>query len=178
MTRHLPADLSAVLDLLASRGDAQYGGEAVSQRDHALQCATRAAQAGEPDSLVLACLLHDLGHLLGPAEDGGAPVVDHRHERRALPLLRRFLPAEVWAPVALHVEAKRYLCAVDPVYAAGLSPASAHSLALQGGAFTVREAEVFLAQAHAAAAVRLRQYDDLAKVPGWPTPALGWDLWG
>ena len=48
-----------------------------------------------------------------------------------------------------------------------------HSLALQGGPFNEQEARAFLHQPFAAEAVRLRRYDDLAKVAGQPTPELG-----
>ena len=75
-------------------------------------------------------------------------------------------------PVRLHVEAKRYLCHTDSGYLAGLSPASVRSLALQGGVFSAEQATAFEALPHAAVAVRLRRYDDLATVPGAATPPL------
>lgn len=75
-------------------------------------------------------------------------------------------------PIRLHVDAKRYLCATEPGYWEGLSPASRHSLELQGGAYAESEAQVFMAQPYAAEAVRLRRYDDLAKVPQKVTPTL------
>ena len=60
-------------------------------------------------------------------------------------------------PVKLHVPAKRYLCAVDAAYFSGLSAASVTSLKVQGGPFSEEEAAHFIAQPHAADAVRLRR---------------------
>ena len=75
-------------------------------------------------------------------------------------------------PIRLHVDAKRYLCLIEPSYAQGLSPASVHSLAQQGGVFSEAEGEAFIHQPHADVAVRLRRCDDLAKTPGLVTPEL------
>nr|WP_228021540.1 HD domain-containing protein [Romeria gracilis] len=106
-----PADL---IDLYYQRGQAQYGGEAVSQSEHALQCAFLAEQAGSSAALVTACLLHDLGHLVHHlGEDAAARGIDDRHEYRAMAVLETLFPAAVTAPIQLHVNAKRYLCAVD-----------------------------------------------------------------
>jgi predicted HD phosphohydrolase len=120
-------------------------------------------------------LLHDLGHLL-KGEDG-RPVEpdadrDDLHQFVALPFLRSTFDDAVLEPIRLHVDAKRYLCQSDPGYLATLSPASVHSLALQGGVFSADEAAEFLRHPHALTAARLRRYDDLAKVPGAPTPSL------
>jgi [1-hydroxy-2-(trimethylamino)ethyl]phosphonate dioxygenase len=74
--------------------------------------------------------------------------------------------------VRLHVAAKRYLCAVEPAYLAGLSPASRHSLQLQGGPFTPQDAEAFEREPHWREAVALRRWDDGAKVAGLAVPPL------
>lgn len=171
----MPLNLSEITGLLVRRGGAQYGREAVSQLDHALQCAHLAEQAGEPETLVAAALLHDIGHLLladAPAAPEEPIDRDDLHQYLALPFMRGLFPEEVLEPIRLHVDAKRYLCQADARYHATLSPASQHSLQLQGGAFDANQAAVFLAQPHAAAAVRLRRYDDLAKTPGLAVPLL------
>jgi hypothetical protein len=85
---------------------------------------------------------------------------------------RALFPNAVLEPIRLHVDAKRYLCRVDSGYWASLSPASKHSLELQGGIFNDADAEKFMAQPFAAEAVRLRRYDDLAKVKGKQVPGL------
>lgn len=167
--------LDTITALLAEQGSAQYGQEAVSQLEHALQCAHLAEQAGETPETITASLLHDLGHLLATERDGPMevnPDKDDLHQYLALPFLRSVFPEAVLAPILLHVDAKRYLCLIDPAYWEGLSPASRHSLELQGGVFAEDEAEAFIAQPYAMEAVRLRRYDDLAKVPGKAVPGL------
>src|SRR5690349_10824140 len=88
-------------------------------------------------------------------------------------LLTRVFGPAVTKPVRLHVPAKRYLCLVEPGYASSLSPASTLSLALQGGRFQAEEVARFIAQPFAADAVRLRRWDEQAKVAGKITPRLG-----
>lgn len=167
--------VSDIVYLLTTRGLRQYDREAISQLDHALQCAHLAEQAGEQPATVAACLLHDLGHLLAPRLDSqgdGPRERDDLHQYVALPFLSHLFPPSVLNPVRLHVDAKRYLCAVDPGYWATLSDVSKHSLELQGGIFSTEQAEAFAEQPHAQEAARLRRYDDRAKVAGAVTPPL------
>lgn len=167
--------LSDICSLLLRRGHAQYGDEAVSQLQHALQCATLAEQAGEGPEIIVAALLHDLGHLIVAEREGLDEPDNSRdelHQFVVLPFLRGTFPEVVLAPIRLHVDAKRFLCATEAGYEEALSAASRASLALQGGAFCINEAARFMTQEHAAAAVRLRRYDDLAKVQEWIGPDL------
>ena len=162
-----------VLELYRRRGDEAYFGEAVSQTEHALQAAHLAETEAAPDSLVVAALVHDIGHLLhSRSEDIADRGIDARHEEIGRRWLSRHFGPEVVEPVQLHVAAKRYLCAVDPDYMAELSPASVQSLRLQGGPFTEDDVRDFRAHAHFDAAVRLRRWDDEAKVPGHDVPGL------
>ena len=162
-----------LIELLRTKGARQYGGERVSQCEHALQTVTLAEQEKAPPALIAAALLHDIGHLLH--EEGEQPAlrgIDDQHEAiGANYLLPAFGPA-VAGPVRLHVPAKHYLCATDPSYFAGLSPGSVRSLALQGGPFTPKEAAEFRALPFAEEAIRLRRWDEAAKVPGGATPDL------
>ncbi len=162
-----------LMRLFARAGAQRYGGEAVSQLGHALQCAVWAQAADAEDELVAAALLHDVGHLIDREPEAAmAEAVDDLHENRGAHLLAECFPSEVTEPVRLHVAAKRYLCATDPAYLDRLSKASKHSLELQGGAFTEREAADFIAQPFAEAALRLRRWDEAAKVPEARTPSL------
>lgn len=166
-------NLHKILHTFHQRGAEQYGNEAVSQLEHGLQCATLAQQNGESAELVTACLLHDLGHLLHDlGEHAASRGVDDRHEYRAMGFLKQGFSDAVTEPIRLHVNAKRYLCAVDDTYWQDLSPASKQSLKLQGGIFSPQAAQEFIQQLHAPAAVKLRVWDDLAKQPNYPTPAL------
>jgi predicted HD phosphohydrolase len=79
----------------------------------------------------------------------------------------------VTEPVRLHVDAKRYMTATDPGYFATLSAASVRSLELQSGPFSAEEATAFISRPFAADAVRLRRWDEAAKIRGKPTPDLG-----
>ena len=131
--------IEQIRTLFAERGDSAYGGEAVSQREHALQAAHFARQSGASAALITAALLHDIGHLLHHLPDHAPDEgVDDLHEKLAGRWLARWFGAEVVEPVRMHVDAKRYLCAVEPDYRQQLSPASLVSLALQGGPMTER----------------------------------------
>lgn len=156
------AAIEAIFELYERRGARHYG-EGVSQLDHALQCAHLARLDGAADSLVAAALLHDLGHLL---EDDEAADVDARHEARGARALRKLFGPEVTRPIALHVAAKRYLCAVEAAYFERLSEASRRSLQLQGGPLSAPQARRFAGGAYFADAVRLRRYDEDGKLDG------------
>ena len=165
--------LADIETLFARRGGEQYSGEPVTQLEHALQTALLAEQAGADDELVTAALLHDLGHLLN--EQGKSPTlrgIDDLHQYFALPFLRGVFGERVLGAIRFHVDAKRYLCATRPDYWAGLSADSKRSLELQGGIFSPSEAQQFIAQPHAAEAVQLRLWDDLAKAAHLATPPL------
>ncbi|MDO9113698.1 MAG: HD domain-containing protein [Polaromonas sp.] len=162
--------IEEITAVFQTRGAAQYGGEAINQLQHALQCAHLAERSGAPPALVAAALLHDLGHLLVQREPAKEAGVDDLHQFLALPFLRGAFPDAVLEPIRMHVDAKRYLCQVDNHYQASLSPASQRSLALQGGPFSGEEAAAFMAQAFAADAVALRRWDDHAKDPAATPP--------
>lgn len=164
--------IETLFGLLNRMGAVRYGSESVSQLDHALQCAALAEREGASSQLVVAALLHDIGHLTADDEGAALQGIDARHEIDGSGFLAAWFGGEVTRPVRLHVDAKRYLCAVEPAYFEGLSPASVRSLALQGGPFSAEEAHRFIAQAQAPEAVRLRRWDDGAKVPGAGTPPL------
>lgn len=164
---------AAVIELFRQRGGSQYGGEAVSQLEHALQVATLAEASGATSALIAAALLHDIGHLLHDLPDD-APErgIDDQHERiGARWLEERFTPAVV-QPVKLHVAAKRYLCAVDPGYLQNLSEPSRISLVLQGGPMRADEVLAFEREPFARDAARLRRWDEAAKAPMSPTPPI------
>jgi phosphonate degradation associated HDIG domain protein len=163
------ADVDELMALFTSKGQAQYGREAVSQLEHALQCAALAEAEGAAPMLVAAALLHDVGHLIAkPRADDG----DDKHEDIGWGYLKTHFPTGVSEPVRLHVPAKRYLCATEAGYFGILSPASVRSLELQGGRFTPDEAQAYRDQPFALDAVRVRRWDDGAKVPGAPTKTI------
>lgn len=164
--------VARIVELYATRGAAQYGSEAVSQLEHALQCAALAERAHAAPALVAASFLHDLGHLLAEAPHENGRDVDDVHQYLAMPFLRGVFPDAVLEPMRLHVDAKRYLCRAERGYWDSLSAASKHSLELQGGVYSAENAERFLARPYAREAVALRRWDDSAKVAGAGTPAI------
>ncbi|KVN25072.1 phosphohydrolase [Burkholderia pyrrocinia] len=165
--------LEEIRGLYREHGHVAYSGEPVTQLEHALQSGLLAEEAGAGDALVAAAFLHDLGHLLNrQGETPSARGIDDLHQYYLLPFLRPILSDAVLEPIRLHVDAKRCLCRIDAGYYESLSPDSVRSLALQGGIFSDAEADAFLQRPYAEDALRLRRWDDTAKVDGKTTPDL------
>ncbi len=162
-----------IVSLFEERGDQRYS-ESVTQIEHGLQCGSLAEAADASAETALAAYLHDIGHLLVRAHERREENAsrDLQHEELGARFLANWFSPAVTVPVALHVPAKRYLCAVEADYLDTLSPASVRSLELQGGVMSVDEAEEFIDQDHAPEAVDLRRWDDLGKVRGVSTPGL------
>lgn len=166
------SSLSEVMALLRTRGERCRDGEAVSHREHAMQCASLAERSLATPALVAACLLHDIGHLLAddPAADTASGTgSDDRHEVLGTTWLGRLFPAAVLHPIRWHVDAKRYLVALRPAYLGELSDASRRSLAWQGGPMDTAERAHFIARPFARDALALRAFDDAAKRRAAPT---------
>ncbi len=168
--------LSEIESLFLRCGATPHDGsrrESVTALEHALQCAQLAEWAGAPPELVAAALLHDIGHFVAGEPD---EQTDDAHELRALAWLHGVFGPAVTEPIRLHVAAKRYLASLEPAYRRLLSPASAHSLLLQGGPMSAAECLRFANEPFAEDALQLRRWDDAAQVPGKPTPPLAWYL--
>lgn len=164
-----------VMALLRDSGGDQYFGEAVTKLEHAMQCAWHAQQADPGDEeLVLAALLHDIGHLFdeaGTERDERVGVVNHDEMGERWLLARGFSP-RLARLVGGHVDAKRYLTATNAAYLKRLSPASTETLALQGGPMSASEAAAFAASPDVHDMLRLRSWDEMAKDPHWSGPGL------
>ncbi len=162
-----------ILAIYENLGASEYFGEPVSMTEHALQAAHFARAEQAPAELVVAALLHDIGHLLEPVPSDIADwKLDARHEQVGSRWLAARFRGEVAEAVRLHVPAKRYLCASDPGYAAKLSAASVVTLGLQGGPMSPQEASAFEREPHYREALRVRRWDDQGKVAGLRTAAL------
>ena len=181
--------------LFYRHGSQPLAGETLTPLDHALQSAHLAEHAGADDSLVTAALLHDLGYLValdvgetwpahgvlaalgaaigaplgGDVDDG--PAGDRR-AYRALPLLRESFGDAVIEPILLHIDAGRYLAAVDAGYLGKLSPTSRARQDAQGGPFDPEQCEDFASLAGASRALLLRRWADAAQAIGVTTPSL------
>jgi 2-amino-1-hydroxyethylphosphonate dioxygenase (glycine-forming) len=163
-----------VLNSLREHGQRGYIGEPVSQLEHALQCAAFAQRAHAAEVEILAALFHDVGHLIAPP---GTPEMDGlgivEHEQLGARWLRELgVDARVCQLVAAHVSAKRYLALRKTGYYDALSDASRGTLRFQGGPMTEAEACAFESEPSFAAMVRLRIWDEAAKVPDMPVPGL------
>jgi len=156
-----------IQSLFESFGMHAYLGEDVSQEEHALQTAELARLSGAPDSLVVAALLHDIGHILVEDAHGAhySNVNAHHDEVGAAWCEARF-GSQVADPIRWHVAAKRFLVATDPSYLSTLSAASVHTLRLQGGPMSAEESDDFRKRPGFVDAIQVRLWDDLAKVPG------------
>ncbi len=166
-------DFDSLARLFATHGSGHYD-ELVTLTQHMLQAADSARQAGADDELVVAALLHDVGYLLLAENGDAAAFRDHDlgHEHLGENYLRPLFGDRVATVAGLHVDAKRFLCAVDPAYYEQLSPASVNTLRLQGGPFTKEQAAEFIGGPHAHDALALRRWDEAAKDANRVTPTL------
>ena len=165
--------IDQIFEIFAKHGDEEYLGEPVTMAQHMLQAAHFAAEAGEGDEVIIAALLHDIGHFTGAH---GTFSMDDEHDRHHEDTGATFL-AEHFPPLVAdcakhHVAAKRYLCATDPSYFGKLSEASIHSLNLQGGPMSAAEVAEFEREPNKEAIIRVRTYDEAGKDPNLDVPAL------
>ena len=153
------------IEAIYSRWGANKYDEQVSQIEHAVQCAEFARLANSDDELIVATLLHDIGHLLElERREGNAILTENdEHESSGAAYLARHFSSAVTAPIALHVEAKRFLCTTEETYFAKLSPGSVRSLEMQGGKMSAEEVERFAKHPARENAVALRRWDELGK---------------
>lgn len=180
------ANLDALYDALLESGSHLYGTEAVSELDHALQCADLALAETGDEEMAVAALLHDVGRVavrqeeisdtLVPSAMGHVEVGATGHHEAGSALLHGLFPDRVVSCVRMHVGAKRYLCTVDPAYNDVISGGSTTTLKMQGGKMSDDEVRAFESGAWFEDAVKLRRWDDRAKTPGKATRSLK-DWW-
>ena len=177
MTSTVVSNLSAdtivafLADIFERRGGEEYLGEPVTMAQHMLQGATLAQRAGHREDIIVAALLHDIGHFT--SEFGTFQMDDTEdrfHEEAGAQVLGAFFPQLVIDCVREHVAAKRYLCAARPEYFARLSEASVHSLNLQGGPMSDDEVAAFEQNPNLADIVTVRYLDDAGKHADMETP--------
>ena len=166
--------VARILALFAAQGNSDYVGEAVSQLAHATQGAKCAISTGADERVVIAALLHDVGHMIALNTPGAAFMGDCgavNHEVIGALFLRECgLPALTCDLVQQHVDAKRYLVWKNPAYK--LSPASRTTLMHQGGPMTDEQAAAFEANPLFALQLKMRTWDEAAKVKDMVVPGL------
>jgi len=164
--------IEMLFELLRREGRTHYE-SAVTQFEHAVQCATLAEQERASPALITASLFHDIGHLVNPGyRTATLRGRDGEHEITGAEHLATWFGDYVTLPVRLHVAARRYLTAIDPGCVATLSSGSAPSVELQCGPFSPEQARRFAGAAGAADAIRLCRWDESAKRPGAAVPGL------
>ena len=193
MSRSPQTTAASLVDMLNTKGQGDYIGEPISQLEHSLQAAHLAKAHNADDETIIAALLHDIGQFLpadevksiahdvrsmNSAEDssaGGVGRVGHERIGEGY-LLRLGFSQKVAALVGSHVDAKRYLCAVDPDYHDTLSKASKKSLAFQGGPMHGQELQAWADNPWCSEMCQLRKWDDGAKVVGLEVePAVSYE---
>lgn len=164
-----------IIALFKLKGGANYSGEEVTQLEHACQAAQLAEQDGNDDEVILASFLHDLGHLLDEEEGmddmDGYGVKDHEAVGADF-LKARGFSDKLTTLIKSHVEAKRYLCAVNKRYYDNLSYASKMTLQFQGGMMNGAEVKTFEAHPLKNLIIKMRTWDEAAKEKNVPLPDL------
>jgi len=164
-----------ILTFYRQYGDEEYIGEPVSQLEHMCQCAQLAEEEGYDEEVILAAFFHDIGHLcehIMPVQQmNGFGVVDH--EKIGADYLRsKGFSSTITSLVENHVQAKRYLTYHYPDYYKQLSGASKETLEFQGGKITLEEAMAFESGALFELHIKLRRWDEKAKLEYQPLPSL------
>lgn len=164
-----------IFSLYEQFGAEEYAGEKVSQLEHMVQAAQLAMEEGYDDEVVLAAFLHDVGHLL-PVHDvsetmDGYGVMDHE-KVGADWLLKLGMGERMCKLIGSHVNAKRYLTWKYPDYYNQLSEASKKTLEYQGGRMEEKEAKSFEADPLFDLYIRMRTWDEAAKIEGKPLPDM------
>jgi predicted HD phosphohydrolase len=149
----------------ATAGTSDYIGESVSQVEHALQCAYFAEKSGHSEEVILASLLHDIGHFFSPTEQyqmADLGVVHHEWIGAQLVYALNF-SAKIALLIGYHVDAKRYLAAKKPQYYERLSEASKQTLSYQGGPMNQDEMQFFEQLPYFKEILQVRINDEKAK---------------
>ena len=161
-------------DIFDRRGGEEYLGEPVTMAEHMLQGATIAEQNGQDEEVIVGALLHDIGRFTSEfGTYSPSDTEDRHHEDAGADVLEPFFPSVITDCVKYHVAAKRYLCATKPEYFKRLSPASVHTLELQGGPMNADEVAEFQSNPNLEKIIQVRYLDEAGKRADMETP----DFW-
>ena len=172
---HARIVVDEIFSLYENYGAADYIGEPVSQIEHMCQAAQLAEAEGYDDEVILASFFHDIGHLCEHIYEtkqmDGYGVMDH--ESLGSQYLReKGFSEKIARLVESHVPAKRYLTFKYPEYYTKLSEASKATLDKQGGRMDDVEATQFEADNLYLLFIKIREWDDKAKIEKVPLPSL------
>lgn len=162
-----------IIDLLIKHGGSEYIGEPVTKFEHSIQSAMIAEETGLDDELIIAALLHDIGHICVENSENndmnGYGVIDHELIGAKF-LKEKGFSNRIVETVANHVPAKRYLCYKHADYYDALSDASKNTLKFQGGPMTDMEAAEFESNLYFEDIIKIRKIDEMAKIENTPMP--------
>ena len=136
-----------------------------------IQSAFAAQKNNEPDYIILACLLHDIGHFLEKDDMNGLGVIEHG--KIAGDYLRKLgMKEKICCLIENHVMAKKYLVSKYDYYYEKLSDASKKTLEFQGGKMTPLEMKKFEKHPEFQNILKVRHYDDIGKNENTNIPKL------
>ena len=163
-----------ILEIYKRYGQESYG-ENITQTEHALQSAVLAHKEGFEDEVIIAALLHDIGHLI--VQEPEAKMEENLgaidHEAVGAKFLRqKGFSEKVCTLVKGHVAGKRYLTFKHPDYYHNLSEASKKTLVHQGGSMTEEEAAAFEQDPFFKLNLKMREWDDKGKIENMELPQM------
>ena len=183
MSEILESNLDKLFDYFVNYGAKDYIGEPVTQTEHMFQAAMSAENNNEDIEVVLGALFHDLGHLVQLALNDENSSVDTKanmgkygvknHEKIGAGILRDMgFKYPIPELAENHVKVKKYRTYKDKDYYNKLSDASKKTLEYQGGPMTAEEALEFESDPLFIKSLRIRDYDDAAKIPNLPIKSI------
>lgn len=165
-----------IISLYNDYGNSDYIGESITQTDHALQSGYHAIRSSQDDTVIIASLLHDIGHLVGLKynyEMMNNCLGIYKHESIGGNYLRQLhMNNTVCDLVEQHVNAKRYLCYKNLYYYNKLSDASRRTLMYQGGIMSIYEATEFENNQYKDTILLMRTFDEAAKEVDMTVPDI------
>ncbi len=164
-----------IILLINSNGGSEYIGEPVTKFEHIIQSAMIAEEMGLSNEIVIAAMLHDIGHIIEEASDSNSMdcfgIRDHETIGAAYLKSKGFSEC-ICQCVQNHVSAKRYLCYLEKSYYNQLSEASKKTLEFQGGIMSESEAIQFQLNPFFKEIIIVRRIDELAKKENLTYPPL------
>ena len=166
-------NIEPIIELFEKYGSHDYIGEDVSQIEHMVQAAMLAEEDNQSVEVVLAALFHDIGHFLQLDGEKLGNYGIKNHEKIGSKFLRDHgFKSPIPELVENHVKVKRYRVYKNPKYLDNLSEASKITLKMQGGPMNLKEAKEFENSKYFELSLKIRDYDDLAKVVGKKVKSL------